>query len=56
MVHRLTARKKCWDEAFGKFVEALAHLVFRYRFRRLRKSDGLCVVHLPVPRVTNVLF
>jgi hypothetical protein len=40
---------------FGKFVEALAHRVFRYRFRRLRKSDGLCVVHLPVLRVTSRL-
>ena len=37
-------------------MEALAHRVFRYRFRRLRKSDGLCVVDLPVPRVTNVLI
>jgi hypothetical protein len=37
----------------GKFVETLAHCVFRYRFRRLRTSDGLCVVHLPVPRVTS---
>ncbi len=39
----------------GKFVETLAHCVFRYRFRRLRTSDGLCVVHLPVPRVTSRL-
>jgi hypothetical protein len=39
----------------GKFVEVLAHYVFRYRFRRLRTSDGLCVVHLPVPRVTSRL-
>jgi hypothetical protein len=30
-------------------------LRFRYRFRRLRTSDGLCVVHLPVPRVTSRL-
>jgi hypothetical protein len=30
-------------------------LRFRYRFRRPRTSDGLCVVHLPVPRVTSRL-
>jgi hypothetical protein len=27
----------------------------RYRFRRLRTSDGLCVVHLPTPRVMSRL-
>ena len=30
-------------------------LRFRYRFRRLRTSDGLCVAHLPVLRVTSRL-
>jgi len=36
-------------------VSVLAVLRFSIRFRRLRTSDGLCVVHLPVPRVTSRL-
>ena len=44
------------SQVLGKFAEALPHCVFRYRCRRLRTSDGLCVVHLPVPSCHEQLF